>query len=280
MGDRVDFCITTFKRPDAVARLLRSIAPRYPAAAIHVADQNEAVDDEPYDGLWAELRAAGLVRRPEVSHLGFDCGVSVARNHLVTTTPRDYKLILDDDFAFTDDTAIERFVALLDAHPEAGVVGGNVIGGGEALSFDFRIDTRDATFRPIVDHSPFVTHDGIRYRETDCVVNFALMRRELFDHVLWDPQLKVGEHGDFYLRMLDTPYTVLHTPDVAVDHLEPGQNPDYARYRDRHMGFLAKAMAKHGLTKIETLTGSTIELRPEALVLRAADGTEETLHRG
>lgn len=249
-------------RPHAVAGLLRSIARRYPDAAIHVADQNEALDEQFYESLWSELSAAGLVRRPAVSHLSFDCGLSVARNHLVTTTPRKYKLILDDDFAFTGETKIERFVTLLEAHPEAGVVGGDVNRDGAVQRFDFRIDQRNGTFRPIIDDSPFLVHDGIRYRKTDCVVNFALMRRDLFAHLLWDAKLKIAEHADFYVRMMDTPYSVLHTPDVALDHLHPEQDADYASYRGRHEEFLAKVMTKHRLTRIETVRGAVIEMPP------------------
>jgi hypothetical protein len=264
VADKVDFCITTFKRPQAVAQLLRSIASRYPDAAVYVADQGEVLDDEFYGGLCSELLAAGLVTPPDVRLLPFDCGLSAARNHLVTTTLREYKLILDDDFSFTDETRIERFIALLEAHPEAGIVGGNVNRNGEPQLFDFRIDRTDrTTFRPVIDDSPYSVQDGVRYRETDCVVNFALMRRELFDHVLWDPKLKVGEHGDFYFRVLDAPFSVLHTPDVVVDHLEPEQDPDYAMYRGRHVEFLALAMAKHGLTKVERPDGSVIELPPD-----------------
>ncbi len=264
VADKVDFCITTFKRPQAVAQLLRSIAPRYPDAAIYVADQGEVLDGEFYGGLCSELSDAGLVTPPDVRLLPFDCGLSAARNHLVTTTPREYKLILDDDFSFTDETQIEGFVALLEAHPEAGIVGGNVKLEGEPQLFDFRIDREDrTTFRRVVDDSPYSVQDGVRYRETDCVVNFALMRRELFDHVLWDPELKVGEHGDFFFRVLDAPYSVLHTPDVVVDHLDPIEDPDYARYRGRRMDYLAKAMAKHGLTRVERPDGSVIELPPD-----------------
>lgn len=260
LADKVDFCITTFKRPAAVARLLRSIAPRYPDAAIYVADQ--AVDEKLYDDLRGELAAAGLVTSPEVRRLPFDCGVSIARNHLVTTTPREYKLILDDDYVFTDATRIEKFLTLLEAHPEAGVVGGDATRDGEAVRFDFRIDRREATFRPVFEDSPYLVHDGIRYRETDCVVQFALLRRELFDHVLWDPELKIGEHGDFFFRVLDAPYSVLYTPDVVIDHPESRDDSGYARYRARDADFRARAMAKHGLTRIEMPDGSVIELPP------------------
>lgn len=265
VADKVDFCITTFKRPEAVAELLRSIPARYPDAAIYVADQGDALDDDLYDALRAELSAAGLVTPPDIRHLPFDCGLSAARNHLVTTTPREYKLILDDDFAFTDGTRIEKFLTLLEARPEAGIVGGDVTRDGVAERFDFRIDrTERTTFRPLVDDAPYSVLDGVRHRETDCVVNFALMRRDLFTHVLWDPELKVGEHGDFFFRVLDAPYSVLHTPDVTVEHLDPLEDPDYARYRGRHEEFLAQAMAKHGLTKIERPDGSVIELPVDA----------------
>jgi GT2 family glycosyltransferase len=265
VADKVDFCITTFKRPEALSRLLRSIVPRYPDAAIWVGDQCETLDEAFYDDLRSELSAAGLVAPPEVRRLPFDCGVSAARNHLVTTTPREYKLILDDDYSFTGSTRIERFLALLEAFPEVGIVGGDATRDGEAVRFDFRIERRDGTFRPVFDDSPYSVHDGIRYRETDCVVQFALMRRALFDHVLWDPELKIGEHGDFFFRALDAPYSVLYTPDVVIDHPESGDDSDYALYRARYVDFRARSMAKHGVTRIEAPDGSVIELPLDGL---------------
>lgn len=88
------------------------------------------------------------------------------------------------------------------------------------------------------------------------------MRREVFAHVLWDPDLKVAEHGEFFFRMLDALLGPLHPR-------RGGRSPvfqpsiDYARYRNRHKNFLSKAMAKHKLTKVETLTDGVIELPPD-----------------
>jgi Glycosyl transferase family 2 len=267
--DHVDFCITTFKRPDALKRLLYSIAAHYAGAAIYVADQNEALDRAFYADLTSGLIEEGLETCPTVFDLQFDCGISVARNHLVRSTPRAYKLILDDDFVFTHETRLERFLSLLDANGQAGVVGGVVNCDGHRRRFDFRIERRGQTLRQIADDSTFRDHQGIRYRPTDSVLNFALMRQALFEHTQWDPELKVAEHLDFYLGVMEGPYSVLFTPDVVVDHPPLQRDPAYVAYRYREE-FFTKAFRKHRLTRVETIGGEVVEL--------GADGA--IVHRG
>jgi GT2 family glycosyltransferase len=277
VGEAVDFCVTTFKRPRAVERLLLSIAAYYPQANIFVADQNEVFDAAFYERLRTRLAAAGLRTPPRVERLDHDCGVSAARNHLVSRAPREYKLILEDDFVFTERTAIESFVDLLDGHPGVGIVGGAVYRDGEEARFDFKIDVRDGTFRAVCDDGPFDRHAATRYRRTDSVVNFALMRGELLRHTCWDPRLKVAEHEDFYLRVRETHWGVIYTPDVAVDHPDAEADPGYTAYRVR-AEFIVASMYKHGLTRVETINGLVAELHPDRLVLRPGDGSAEIVH--
>jgi hypothetical protein len=139
---------------------------------------------------------------------------------------------------------------------------------GHSVPFDFRIDLRDGVLRQVVQDGPYASsRSGIRYRETDCVVNFALMRRELFDHVLWDSELKLIEHLDFYLRIRDSPFAVLHTPDVAVDHPPVVESAeDYAAFRAR-WEFVVQTMIKHGLRRVETIAGLVVELGPDGLTV-------------
>ncbi|NLT07381.1 MAG: glycosyltransferase family 2 protein [Solirubrobacterales bacterium] len=271
MVDRVAFCVTTFMRPAALGRLLASIAEHVPAARVHVADQGGGLDDAGYDRLWRDLRARGLLYRPVVERLPFDCGVSAARNRLVDLAPGEFKLILDDDFVFTADTRVERFVALLDHRPDAGVVGGRVTRDGDENRFDLRFERAGGLLREVPEDGPFLSHDGIRYREADCVVNFALMRAEVFERVRWDPRLKIAEHEDFFLRLLDTPFRVLHTPDVTVDHPPPDLDGDYPSFRNRPE-FVVTSMVKHGLHRVETVNGLVAELDAERLVLRLPGG--------
>lgn len=267
----VDYCITTIERPRALERLLLSIAAHEPEAAVYVADQSEAFDSEGYDRLAQRLEEAGLRRRPTVDRLPFDCGLSTARNHLVDSTPSECKLILDDDFVFTEQTDVSKLVRLLELHPEAAAVGGGVVRGGRIRHAGTLLQRDGTTLRQLAAGGPLQERAGIRFRQTDCVPNFVLMRRQLFEHMRWDPDLKTaGEHIDFYLRMQDTPYGVLYTPDVTIDHPPVEAEPGYKRLRWRG-GFLKQVLIKHEAVRLESVNGAVTELQPDGSLTRHSE---------
>lgn len=262
MIKRVDFCITTFKRPLALKNLLMSIAKYYPVANVYVADQDETLDREYYKELRIELYNAGLAKRVSIEHLPYDCGLSYARNHLVTTTPNMYKLILDDDFEFTEETDITKMIKLFEANPSAGIVGGKVRQLGHDIHFEFTPEKIGDTLYHRGERQLWKTHSGIKYRRTGSVLNFALFKRDVFRNILWDPELKLSEHTDFYLRLKGTPWQVLYTPDVIVEHPQADKNREYKKYRTRDK-FTVKMLKKHGVNKMVYQNGQTIEVTPD-----------------
>jgi GT2 family glycosyltransferase len=245
--DHVDFCLTTFKRPKAVERLILSIGERYPNARIYLGDQNESLDRRFYENLASR---SGLISAPELHHLDFDCGLSTARNHLVINTPSTYKLILEDDFVFSELTDISAMVNLLDAFPEAGVVGGGVAQDGRTLYPRFMLHREHGILTQVPDRRPYLDYRGTRYSVVDFVSNFALVRRDLFGHVWWDPNLKVFEHADFYLRVKESPYKTLFTPDAIIGHSTDVDNPDYRYFRQRTV-YIERMLRKHDLYRME-----------------------------
>ena len=259
---RVDFCITTIKRPEAIKRLLFSIAQFYPSANIYVADQNERIDREFYKKLRTDLANAGLQKRLSVESLPYDCGLSYARNHLVTTTPNMYKLILDDDMVFTEKTSIEKMVALMEAMPSAGIIGGKVTQTGNDIHFEFTPEIKDDTIWHLKETPNWKKHNDILYRRTGCVLNFALFRRDVFNSILWDQDLKVTEHTDFYLRMKSLAWQIFYCPDVVVDHPPTTRVEDYKQLRTRDE-FMVKMFNKHRVKRIIYENGHTVELNPD-----------------
>lgn len=255
----VDFCITTFKRPEALKRLLYSIAEYYPMANVYVADQNETFDREFYRNLRTELQNKGLIKRVSFEKIPYDSGLSYARNHLVLTTPNKYKLILDDDFVFNENTDIGKMVKLIEAHPKAGVVGGLVKQLGTELHFEFNIEKEGKKLLQKSDGNNWKTENGLKFKKTGCVLNFALMRKELFSYIQWDPLLKVSEHMDFYTRMKQVPMYVLYLPEVWIDHPPTDRSADYKEFRQRDQ-FQKAMFKKHGVTKLQYLNGQVIEL--------------------
>lgn len=264
----VDCCITTMDRPWALERLLLSIAAHHPEATVHVADQSESDDSDGRRQLTERAREAGLRRPPVVHRLPFDCGVSAARNHLADSTPGEYKLFLDDDFVFTDRTDIDAMARLLDTHPRAAVVGGSVSRNGRIRNVGTMLHKHDESLVQVVAANPFGERDGLRFRRTDCVPMFALMRGELFAELRWDEALKTAaEHFDFFLRLRQTPHLVLHAPDVTIDHPPTDVPADYARLRWRGE-LLAQMLTKHSLRRLKTVDGTITELCDDGELIR------------
>ncbi len=263
----VDFCITTFKRPEALKRLLFSVTEHYPMANIYVADQNETIDREFYKQLRSDLFDAGLCKRLIVESLPYDCGVSYARNHLVLTTPNPYKLILDDDMEFSKETDIGKMIRLMEKHPAVGVVGGLVRQLGSEVHFEFTPEIKGDTILHLLEKPNWKATDGIRHRKTGCVLNFALFRKDVFQYIQWDPNLKVCEHTDFYLRMREVPYQILYTPDVVVEHPPIARSEGYKELRTRDE-FQIRSFQKHGVKRMKYLNGQVIEVTPEGSLKR------------
>jgi len=255
----VDFCVTTFKRSEALRRLLMSIAEQYPMANIYVADQNEVLDRDFYKKLRSDLYDAGLNKRVSVEHLPYDCGLSYARNHLVTTTPNQYKLILDDDMVFSHETDIGKMIQIMESCPGCGVVGGLVRQLGTDIHFEFTPEIVGDTIVHQTEKPKWKAHNGIKYRRTGCVLNFALMRKDMFAQIRWDDRLKVSEHLDFYLRMKTLSYQIMYTPDVVIEHPPVARSADYKELRQRDE-FQKMMLRKHGAKKVRYENGQVVEL--------------------
>ena len=263
-GAAVDYCITTMNRPQAVERLLFSIASHQPDAPVHVADQSERFDAAGYERLGERLLEAGLRKPLTVHRLPFDCGVSAARNHLVDSTDGDYVLSLDDDFVLNERSDVDALVRILKEHPEAGMVGGAYSLDGQVRHAGTSLLREGRSLRQVASPALLEECAGVRVQRVEFLPLFVLFRRELFEWQRWDPALKTGggDDLDFFVSMLDVPYTVLFTPDVDVEHPPVRRDASYLRLRTR-IDFIERMMGKHGLDRVELISGVVLELRPD-----------------
>lgn len=260
--EKVDFLITTFKRKEQLEKLLFSIIEFYPNAKITIADQNENFDVNYYKGLWEKMFERGMIHKPTALAMGYDVGLSKCRNFLVENTERPYKLILDDDFIFTKETTIYKFVDILDKDKSVGIVGG-AMWQNRVVNFEFNIEKDGEILRHVSDGDNWGEIDGIKTKETGCVLNFALMRESVLKEIKWDKQLKITEHTDFYLRMQKTKWKIIYTPEVMVNHL-PHRGEEYQKLRSRDE-FLILMFKKHGIKRMEYLDGHVYELVGEEM---------------
>ena len=261
----IAFCIKTLKRPQCLEKLLWSILSYYPEANILVADDDFKFNPKYYKDLWKDLMDNGMINKPIAYNLPFDSGLSKSRNYLVDITNKDYILLLEDDFVFIDETKIMKMKMILDSDKDIGIVGGSVMNGEGEYSFDFNFKKSGSTLQQIQSNSRWNNLMGIKYRFCDCVFNFALIKKELFQSIKWDDDIKImGEHTDFFLRLKETKWKVAYCPEVKIGH-EHISIGDYRIMRKRDEFFI-KMMKKHGLKKYVYLTGRVYELDGDRLI--------------
>ena len=257
----IDFIIKTLNRKDSLEKLLFSIAKYYPEAKIVVADDGKKFDASYYKDLWKRLLEAGLHKKPVAYSLPYDSGLSFGRNFLIGNTYSDYILMLDDDFVFTERTSIKKLKSLIDSDNNIGAVGGCMQENGIDVHFEHLLEKSGNILFHRNDGDNWKDYGRIKYKFTDCVLNFVLFRRKVFETMSWDNDIKIqGEHTDFYLRLKDTDWKVVYCPEVKIDHCPNAGDEEYLKMRKR-LEFLKIFMKKHELKKMIYLSGRTYELK-------------------
>lgn len=222
--------VTTFLRDSILYRCIQSIRRYYPDIAIFVGDNGHPSKTK------EEFCAK---ERCELIELPFGIGVTGARNQGISRISRQYPYIVlvEDDIKFTLETKLEVWHTVLEAHPDIGVVGGRLLHpskGGQHYEADVWI--RDKTFYiRKVPNPQWHQINGIRYCFYDIVLNFFVMRREVWWDCPWDEQFKVAlEHADWFYELKQTgKWQVAYTPQVAAIHARPANIPEYDKYRWR-----------------------------------------------
>ncbi len=163
--------------------------------------------------------------------LPFNVGVSAGRNALVDRTSRPYLLLLDDDRVFTEGTRIEALLDVLDADPSIGVAAGSSVDNGtDLISYEHNIRVKHRLIHYYPVGPATMPIGGHPCRLAQGVHNFALFRREVFASTRWDEELKSMEHTDFFLRLSETGWKVVHVGDVSVAHFHESP-PGYDSFR-------------------------------------------------
>lgn len=247
---KVDFLVTTLDRYHYLRQLLNSIFKFYPNAKVTVADQSKKIDTDFYNE-WKD-------RDLRVFPLPYDCGLSRARNILVGETKRPYKLILEDDFKFIQETKIENLVKLMDI---ADIAGGAVGTRHFRIPFEHYFEkTGDAIYQ-IPDGDHWKRYEGIDYKPTGCVMNFALFKDKVFDETIWDDRLKLREHQHFFYRCKNP---IVFTDNVEIRDNKKGNTKEYKALKGRD-DFWKIALEDLGVTKFVYLNGQAVELEGDKI---------------
>ena len=124
MTPRVDICICTYNpRPDIFRRVIDALARQSARTAMQVIVIDNASSPPLREADLAPLAAAGVVTR---LCRELERGVAFARGRAIRESTAPLILFVDDDNELADDY-VEVALALADAHPEVGCLGGQLL---------------------------------------------------------------------------------------------------------------------------------------------------------
>lgn len=275
INDKTTFIIKTMDRPFSCFKLLKSIYAMWPKARVIVGDDGGipiGAELEKKAGSWGESIPARYIRMDP------DAGLSATRNALVKATETEYFVLLDDDFEFDGDRAnITRLVQVLDTVSDLSIVLGGLHMPPKKNRGKNRVTKRDGDdyFYAGVMHIEEDEKDGRTMRlveenygpvpgfENTCSyvdigINFFAARKNDVAQVLWDPQLKLAEHEDFFLRMKEAGKKVASCRDVSILHDKDLGDATYKEKRTRGKELWKVALSKHGIDKLVLFNGYTV----------------------
>ena len=230
----VTILIKTFQRPDCLKNCLKSIREFYPDIQIFVADDSDDAVDVKKEHL-------------EIISLPFDSGLSAGRNFLLNRVETKYFLLVDDDFIFTSKTDLKLMRKIL-IEDDIDLISGltNRVPENKIQTYKGLLELHGSELR-CIDGYRGLTKSG--YKKYDLVMNFFMAKTDSVKKVMWDEELKIVEHTDFFLRAKGK-LDIACCPDVVVNHLKNNnERPEYDAFRNRYDIFRELFELKHGITR-------------------------------
>lgn len=182
---------------------------------------------------YEQLRRAGHI----CQWLPKDSGFGAKSNAAVRFCDRPYVLIGSDDFDFSASgvrSGIERMAAVLDNCPDIGVASGRV----NAKPYEMTLQMGPDWAKETPGYHEVKRVKGIEIQLCDLTVNYSLIRREVFEKVRWDDDVKIGggEHGAFFIDVKRAGWKVALVSGATIREMKGhvlGNNRDYYKMRAR-----------------------------------------------
>jgi glycosyltransferase involved in cell wall biosynthesis len=238
----------THGRKDKVLELHESVQSWFPGTRVLASDDTNAT---------LPVRGSRFIRW---IRLPFDSGLSVARNTLVGMATTQYVQLLDDDFVLDERSHLDLLLERLVLHPEVGIAG-SVVPEDLAMGWKFQglMEAREKTLTLSSGSRGYF--DGCA--RVDYVPNvFMAQKAAILGIGGWDPELKLGEHEEFFWRIkARKAFAILSCKFVGVRHRQfrwweaklQGTDATSTRYvesRSRIYKFYAAALAKHNFQEL------------------------------
>jgi len=233
MDKNISVIIKTFERPQCVKLLYNSIRKFYPEVPIFIADDSK----EPLK----ELGNATILQLP------YSSGLSYGRNCLLKEVSTKYILLADDDFVFTRNTDLTIPYNILES-TDIDVVGIDLLDYGWMTRIyrgSYEIKNNSLIQ---YQNKPYGYHCD--YPMYHYVLNCFVAKSDVIKDVLWDEELKLYEHDDFFLRLKNKKVMISHTDRISIDHIQQ-LTDDYMEIRSNTDPYKEKFFKKYHINHVE-----------------------------
>jgi hypothetical protein len=264
-----------------IQRLATSIERYFPETTIFIAsDSGKPIDKTKLLNFTSSdnIKGYDLTNTIVIYDLPEDSGLSKCRNYLLEKTTTPFFFLLDDDFELEEDSHLDILFELIYTYKHIDIIAGKIpedirefhdfsgvfLRYGRTLELVYNVSEDREEQMLFPQSADEKMNDGSRCRQVDFVPNVFMGRREAFRSVLWDDDLKVGEHEDFFLRFRRANRKVYSCRYINVHHRQihwwRKENEPYFKKRARVFKYFEKMLKKYGLKRLVTFNFLRLDL--------------------
>ena len=238
--DDLTILIKSFMRPECVNNLLMSIRMKYDIKIIIVDDSETPLNFDYDDNI-------------KTYNIEFDSGLSAGRNFGVSKIETPYFLLCDDDFEFTDNTDLVKWLDIF-KNSDLDILGGDVIMNGNRIDYFGLLEK--------VDDKLYYRHGNHNinefYTEYDLILNFFIAKTKKIKKYKWDDSLKLAEHTAFFFEHKGK-LKIAHTKLFSVNHQQV-RELEYSKYRSRAKEYFKKWMNDKDISELINFKDEKIKI--------------------
>ena len=233
--EELSIVIKTFERPNCLKRLLTSIKNVCPDLKIILVDDSKLPSLSP-----GELEAFHL----DIKYIKteFNIGLSKGRNIGLQAVTTEYFLLLDDDFVLDAFSNIYGALKLVKSRG-FDILGGRVV---DVNPNDDEIEIRNfmGHFQKVDDRLICNSlNNDLKLVQCDFVLNFFIGKTASVKKVLWDEELFLLEHLDFFYRASQKGLKIYFYKDFFTFHQQEN-NRHYLKYRNNSIKKYSKLLRR------------------------------------
>lgn len=247
MFERIDIGIKTFLRDSQLFNSIDGIQRNYPGARMIIADCGDLTEEK--DSFYAQITREGHI----VLDLPFDAGFGVMSNAIAAASTRPYLLIASDDFEFNEKAAegLLQLQSVLDICDDVDIASGRVGNRFYEFFLDIAIQKDGTHIKELPAKYVWTPENPPRYTDCDLTVNYCLVRREVFDRVKWDNDVKIGggEHGSWFYDCKLAGFKTVRVLGVNINEQQIRNSQRYQKYRNRAQDAARPCFDKRGITE-------------------------------